>query len=152
MYTDEDFAFYIYYFKTEWCPYNHEHNKAQCFYAHNYQDFRRRPDIFNYSTKLCECWQSGTFITCYKEGCSRLENCCCSHGWKEQQFHPLVYKTQPCVEGTPCFKGLECPFYHSVKDKRSHCILVNPSKLACFQQPEMHSLRFQNNLNHVRES
>jgi hypothetical protein len=31
-----DFDFYIFYFKTEWCPYNHEHNKAQCVYAHNF--------------------------------------------------------------------------------------------------------------------
>ena len=23
-----DFDFYIFFFKTEWCPYNHEHNKA----------------------------------------------------------------------------------------------------------------------------
>jgi hypothetical protein len=36
--------FYMIYFKTEWCPFNYEHNKALCFYAHNFQDFRRRPD------------------------------------------------------------------------------------------------------------
>lgn len=25
---NQDYDFYIFYFKTEWCPYNHEHNKA----------------------------------------------------------------------------------------------------------------------------
>ena len=24
----QDFDFYMFYFKTEWCPFNHEHNKA----------------------------------------------------------------------------------------------------------------------------
>lgn len=116
--TPEAFDFYMEYFKTEWCPFNHEHNKAQCFYAHNYQDFRRRPSLFTYEVSLCQAWQSGTFITSYEEGCKLVQKCFYAHGWKEQQFHPLVYKTQPCVEGQPCFKGLECPFYHSSKDRR----------------------------------
>ena len=65
-----DREFYMFYFKTEWCPFNHEHNKAQCVYAHNWQDFRRKPHLFDYSaSELCEKWQSGTFITHYKEGC-----------------------------------------------------------------------------------
>lgn len=42
----KDFDFYMFYFKTEWCPFNKEHNKAQCDYAHNWQDFRRKPSIF----------------------------------------------------------------------------------------------------------
>ena len=29
--------FYMYYFKTEWCPYlTNDHNKAKCEYAHNW--------------------------------------------------------------------------------------------------------------------
>lgn len=46
--SNQNYDFYITYFKTEWCPFNFDHNKAQCFYAHNFQDFRRRPDLFNY--------------------------------------------------------------------------------------------------------
>ena len=46
-----------------------------------------------------------------------METCRFSHGWKEQQFHPLVYKTQPCNE-QKCFKGFECPYYHSSRDYR----------------------------------
>lgn len=44
MQKDQDF--YMFYFKTEWCPFNKEHNKAQCDYAHNWQDFRRKPHLF----------------------------------------------------------------------------------------------------------
>lgn len=54
--TNQDYDFFMFYFKTEWCPYNHEHNKAQCVYAHNFQDFRRRPSLFRYDTELCEDW------------------------------------------------------------------------------------------------
>jgi hypothetical protein len=62
-----DREFYMFYFKTEWCPFNHEHNKAQCVYSHNWQDFRRKPHLFRYSPfELCEIWQAGTFIGTYE--------------------------------------------------------------------------------------
>ncbi len=44
----KDKEFYMFYFKTEWCPQNKNHNKAQCEYAHNWQDFRRKPDLYAY--------------------------------------------------------------------------------------------------------
>eukprot|EP00347_Sterkiella_histriomuscorum_P007719 403347823 len=177
--SNQDYDFYIFYFKTEWCPFNHEHNKAQCVYAHNFQDFRRKPNLFRYDTELCEDWQSGTFITCYEEGCKRLEKCSFSHGWKEQQFHPLVYKTLPCEE-QKCFKGYECPFYHSSKDKRvldkieaaprgasmlnklqqqqittqeyvDKLFTAKERNFKCPQQPGLMQLFFDNNLNHLKE-
>ena len=155
-----DFDFYIFYFKTEWCPFNNEHNKAQCVYAHNFQDFRRKPNLFRYETELCEDWQSGTFITCYEEGSKRLEKCPYSHGWKEQQFHPLVYKTQQCDE-LKCFKGFECPFYHQSKGDRRNIsdkecdldmlFIPRTRNIKCVQQPYMTDLYFENNLNHMKE-
>ena len=31
------------------CPYNFtEHDKSYCVYAHNWQDYRRKPHIYNY--------------------------------------------------------------------------------------------------------
>jgi hypothetical protein len=67
---EKDDDFYMFYFKTEWCPFNKEHNKASCDYAHNFQDFRRKPHIFDYDAQeLCKSWQSGTFIGKYEEGC-----------------------------------------------------------------------------------
>jgi len=36
-------------------------------FAHNFQDYRRKPNLFRYDTELCEDWQSGTFITAMKK-------------------------------------------------------------------------------------
>ncbi len=113
---DEDF--FMYYFKTGWCPFNHEHNKAACVYAHNWQDFRRKPHLFHYSNELCPNWQSETFISEYKEGCVYEHNCGYCHGWKEQLYHPLTYKTLPCPDIKKCQKGLDCPYFHSEYDHR----------------------------------
>jgi hypothetical protein len=80
----KDSDFYMFYFKTEWCPFNKEHNKAQCVYAHNWQDFRRKPNIFKYECyKTCDNWKPGTFIAKYIEGCPNQASCLYCHGWKE---------------------------------------------------------------------
>ncbi len=66
-----DAQFYMFYFKTEWCPFqNKNHNKANCVYAHNWQDFRRKPHLFDYECRrLCQSWKVGTFIGNYYKGC-----------------------------------------------------------------------------------
>jgi hypothetical protein len=38
------------------------------------------------------------------------------HGWKEQPYHPMCYKTNKCQE-KDCRKG-SCPNYHSEKERR----------------------------------
>ena len=43
----------MYKLKTEWCPFtpikqNINHNRLHCVYAHNVQDFRRKPDLYLY--------------------------------------------------------------------------------------------------------
>jgi len=135
----KDADFYMFYFKTEWCPFNKEHNKAQCVYAHNWQDFRRKPNIFNYACQeICENWKPGIFIAKYHEGCENQASCKSCHGWKEQEYHPIFYKTQPCQEeqahicvmapdsssaneaktSVKCSRGIECPYYHSPEEKR----------------------------------
>ena len=44
---DDDF--YMFYFKSVWCPFNlTQHDKALCVYAHNWQDYRRKPNIYIY--------------------------------------------------------------------------------------------------------
>ena len=50
------FDFFLFYYKTEWCPYNFsKHDKDICVYAHNYQDFRRKnsQQLF---PKMCKQW------------------------------------------------------------------------------------------------
>lgn len=117
-FLQKDADFYMFYFKTEWCPFNKEHNKAQCDYAHNWQDFRRKPHIFDYNAmELCENWQAGTFISKYDEGCMLQAACLKCHGWKESEYHPLNYKTKPC-DDKKCNGNLECPYYHGNHDRR----------------------------------
>jgi hypothetical protein len=63
---NRNYDFYMFYFKTEWCVYDKEHNKADCVYAHNWQDFRRRPHLFSYNpTQKCDSWKQGEFISHY---------------------------------------------------------------------------------------
>jgi len=93
----KDLDFYLFYYKTEWCPFNKEHNKAFCAYAHNWQDFRRKPNVFSYDCNIiCQNWLPNNFITKYHEGCVDQASCPYSHGWKEQEYHPLFYKTKKC--------------------------------------------------------
>jgi len=93
-------------------------------YAHNWQDFRRKPNIYHYdSWKICQNWKPGTFIAKYHEGCPNQASCESSHGWKEQEYHPVFYKTQPCQDmsnsnGRYCQRGIECPYYHAQEDRR----------------------------------
>lgn len=50
MKTDDDF--YMFHFKTVWCPYTEKkHARDECVYAHNWQDFRRKPQQFPYSSE-----------------------------------------------------------------------------------------------------
>jgi len=118
---EKDMDFYMFYFKTERCPFNHEHNKSICVYAHNWQDFRRKPTapFPQYAAMLCTAWAPESFIYEYHEGCPRGFKCQCCHGWKEYLFHPFSYKTQPCQDIGKCRMGPDCPFYHGAYDRRS---------------------------------
>jgi len=91
----KDENFYMYNFKTEWCPFRKDHHKADCVYAHNWQDFRRNPQLFQYQKTKCENWRSEVYITKYSEGCKDMEKCINSHGWKEECYHPMSYKVYP---------------------------------------------------------
>lgn len=63
---EQDDDFYMFYFKTEWCPYNLiPHDKGQCVYAHNWQDFRRRLMDVHYETVTCPNWRVTEFISNY---------------------------------------------------------------------------------------
>jgi len=114
---DEDF--YMFHFKTIWCPFNlTQHDKALCVYAHNWQDYRRKPQIYTYEPSPCSNWKSTDFILNYEDGCPFKEKCSKCHGWKEHEYHPLNYKTKPCPAGKNCSKGRDCPHYHSTREKR----------------------------------
>ena len=114
---DEDF--YIFYFKTVWCPFNlAHHDRSLCVYAHNWQDYRRKPQQVCYENVPCPKWKSTDFIGNYDDGCPEGSNCQKCHGWKENEYHPLNYKTKLCPTGRNCQKGSDCPHFHANKDKR----------------------------------
>jgi hypothetical protein len=117
---EKDQKFYMYSFKTQSCPFNHEHNKSICAYAHNWQDYRRKIDMSypQYSPKMCPNWDTIKFINKYSEGCPRGFNCPYSHGWKEHLFHPYSYKTTSCQDIGVCHQGSDCPYYHGEFDHR----------------------------------
>ena len=116
---NRDADFYIFYFKTVSCPFNQiKHDKKQCPYAHNWQDFRRVPDIYNYAPDVCEHWKTDVFFDDYSEGCPKQIHCDKCHGWKELYYHPLIFKVKPCPYNEKCSKELICPFYHNDLDKR----------------------------------
>ncbi len=49
------FSFYMFKYKSCWCPSRKDsHDSKSCIYAHNMRDFRRPPEIFNYSAEECE--------------------------------------------------------------------------------------------------
>jgi hypothetical protein len=50
----EIFTFYMFKYKSSWCPNKKDsHDSKSCIYAHNMRDFRRPPEIFNYSPENC---------------------------------------------------------------------------------------------------
>lgn len=49
----------------------------------------------------------------YLAGCENGAACNMCHGWKEQPYHPMFYKTNKCQD-KDCRKG-SCPNYHSEK-------------------------------------
>jgi len=113
----KDEHFYLYKFKTVFCPYIYEHDRNQCVYAHNPQDYRRDPTQYQYSPVQCSYW-SQRQIYSYEEGsCPKGMNCEHCHGWKELEYHPLYYKTKPCNNGKKCNKK-DCPFYHQNTERR----------------------------------
>lgn len=113
-----DSDFYMFHFKTAWCPFNlTHHDKALCVYAHNWQDYRRKPHIANYDPVPCSHWKTTDFILNYENGCPNRERCNKCHGWKEFEYHPLLYKTKPCTN-KQCNKGQDCANYHSNSERR----------------------------------
>ncbi|KAL4502338.1 hypothetical protein ABPG72_011925 [Tetrahymena utriculariae] len=112
----KDAIFYMYFYKTVWCPNTQKHERAYCPYMHNVQDFRRDPKQFQIEPKQCDQWKKSN-IQKYSEGeCPLQLKCKNCHGWKEYDYHPKFYKTKPC--DTPNCQNLECVHYHSEQDRR----------------------------------
>ncbi|KAM3128669.1 hypothetical protein pb186bvf_019237 [Paramecium bursaria] len=114
---DYDDDFFMFYYKTVWCPFNlTSHDKALCVYAHNWQDFRRKPHIYQYNPIPCQNWKTADFITEYHNGCADSFNCMKCHGWKELEYHPMLFRTKQCINQN-CNKN-DCSFFHNQQERR----------------------------------
>ncbi|CAD8119949.1 unnamed protein product [Paramecium sonneborni] len=112
---DDDF--FIFYYKTVWCPFNlTQHDKSLCVYAHNWQDFRRKPQLYNYYPQSCQNWNANEYITEYSSGCPDAFSCSKCHGWKELEYHPILFRTKQCINQN-CNKQ-DCSFYHHIQERR----------------------------------
>ncbi|EAR89607.3 zinc finger CCCH type domain protein (macronuclear) [Tetrahymena thermophila SB210] len=112
----KDAIFYMYFYKTVWCPNTQKHERAYCPYMHNVQDFRRDPKQFQIEPKQCDQWKKSN-IQKYSEGeCPLQLKCKNCHGWKEYDYHPKFYKTKSC--DTQNCQNQECVHYHSEQERR----------------------------------
>eukprot|EP00746_Dinoflagellata_sp_MGD_P007478 gnl/MRDRNA2_/MRDRNA2_114808_c0_seq1.p1 gnl/MRDRNA2_/MRDRNA2_114808_c0~~gnl/MRDRNA2_/MRDRNA2_114808_c0_seq1.p1 ORF type:complete len:633 (+),score=92.19 gnl/MRDRNA2_/MRDRNA2_114808_c0_seq1:146-1900(+) len=118
--------FYIYRYKTLWCPLPGVHDWDSCVYAHTKRDIRRTPHA-GYGTRRCPDWEKGLAAE-PKEGpplpydacCPRGAGCHMAHGVKEVLYHPDVYRMRLCSGAEQC-RGARrqcCAFAHSSKDLR----------------------------------
>jgi len=108
-----DSDFYMFYYKTVFCPFiwkNHDAN--QCVYAHSVQELRRKPHLFEYSTKECSY-----FLNDQENICPLGRKCGESHGKMEVEFHPLGYKTMACRKKN-CNGAENCPYAHDQGEMR----------------------------------
>lgn len=112
-------GFFMYKYKTRWCPVGVQHDWHSCVYAHNYQD-ARRPVSIGYGARLCPYWSKKDTGTGYSQRCPLGLRCPYSHGAKEQLYHPHYFKTVVCrdLRGKACPRQRLCAFFHHRQERR----------------------------------
>lgn len=111
--------FFMFKYKTRWCPIGVQHEWHSCVYAHNYQDARRPVDI-GYGARLCPYWSKKDTGAEYSQRCPLGLRCPYSHGAKEQLYHPHYFKTVVCrdLKGKACPRQTLCAFFHYKAERR----------------------------------
>eukprot|EP00931_Biecheleriopsis_adriatica_P032442 TRINITY_DN18932_c0_g1_i1.p1 TRINITY_DN18932_c0_g1~~TRINITY_DN18932_c0_g1_i1.p1 ORF type:complete len:612 (-),score=100.73 TRINITY_DN18932_c0_g1_i1:142-1977(-) len=114
--TDE---FFMYHFKTLWCPIGVQHDWQTCVYAHNYQDARRKVSI-GYGPQPCPYWAKKDASTEYNQRCPQGLYCPYAHGAKEQLYHPRYFRTVICrdLRTKACPRDGLCAFFHRRAERR----------------------------------
>ena len=106
--------FLIYHYKSVFCPFSSKkHNKVECPYAHDWDDFKR-PFFKNLKPTLCENWKSNKKEKKYNKKCFKSFNCEYCHGWKEFDYHVRNMKKSLCKK-KECV-NINCFFFH-VKER-----------------------------------
>mmetsp|Transcript_42561 Transcript_42561/g.109905 ORF Transcript_42561/g.109905 Transcript_42561/m.109905 type:complete len:453 (-) Transcript_42561:141-1499(-) len=106
--------FFMYKFKTHWCPLGIQHNWQTCVYAHNYQDARRDLSI-GYGSAACPHWNRHETGAEYWQRCPLGVYCPYAHGAKETLYHPEVFRTVICrdrCDKSACPRQRFCAFFH----------------------------------------
>lgn len=124
--------FFMYKYKTLWCPIGVQHEWHTCVYAHNYQD-ARRPVSIGYGAKLCPYWSKKDAGAEYSQRCPLGLRCPYSHGAKEQLYHPQYFKTVTCrdLRAKACPRHGLCAFWHQRSERR----VVAPTDDVDYSQP-----------------
>mmetsp|Transcript_66801 Transcript_66801/g.168676 ORF Transcript_66801/g.168676 Transcript_66801/m.168676 type:complete len:688 (-) Transcript_66801:126-2189(-) len=111
--------FFMYQFKTLWCPIGVQHDWQTCVYAHNYQDARRQVSI-GYGPRPCPYWAKKDIVAEYSQRCPMGLHCPFSHGAKEQLYHPHYFRTVICrdLRAKACPRQKLCAFFHRRVERR----------------------------------
>ena len=56
------------------CPISNQHDRANCIYAHNVQDYRRDLSFYSYSNEDCPKWNKSDNVKSYEEGFFTIYN------------------------------------------------------------------------------
>jgi len=116
--------FFLYKFKTQWCPLSGPHDWNTCIYAHTKKDLRRTPNA-GYAPRMCPTWEKA--LKGDGSGARKAYDACCpdgidcrgAHGLKELLYHPQQYKTRICTD--PTCNGQRrkvCAFAHHESELR----------------------------------
>lgn len=110
--------FFLYKFKTLWCPIGVQHDWQTCVYAHNYQDARRKVEI-GYGSRACPYWSKHSTDLAYAQRCPLGVVCRYAHGAKEQLYHPQHFRTAACCDRTKaCPRKQFCVYFHKRSERR----------------------------------
>jgi len=138
--TLEVFTFYMFRYKSCWCPNRKKsHDSKSCIFAHHMRDFRRPPEIFNYSSEDCEAAMNNKDSEYSWELCPNGLLCNKSHTTVERLYHPDKYKRINCDRGR-CNKSEICAFYHN-QQERNYAM-----KMCKNYRKEVHNKKYDINL------
>lgn len=107
---ERDDDFFLFKYKTEFCPILLDHNIDKCIYGHSWDDYRRDIMKFPYGINFCPKIQANG-------ECEKGMRCNDAHSTNEIEFHPLNYKRNACEFKEEC-KKIYCGNLHPTDSKR----------------------------------
>lgn len=125
---EQDYDFFIFHFKTLFCPFSHVHDRAACVYAHNWQDYRRSPYKYKYSPNPCPFWDPKERISDYLTGCPEGMSCKYCHGEFIQRFIFVIFSIEQNLISEIHFYGFKANSNPFQAGKNTNSILRSTSR------------------------